>query len=93
MKEVRWHGSSRSDVEGFPADARRVITFLRTPPSVPRLPVVLNEARILAVEGCEVFTMYRRVAETPDFMKLIAQTFGKAQTTRTWETVAKCVAA
>lgn len=23
MKEVRWHGSSRSDVEAFPADARR----------------------------------------------------------------------
>lgn len=76
-----------------PADARRVITFLRTPPKAPRLPVVLNEARILAVEGCEAFTIYRRVAETPDFMKLIAQTFGKEQTTRTWETVVKCVAA
>ena len=23
MKEVRWHGSSRSDVEAFPNDARR----------------------------------------------------------------------
>ena len=23
MKDVRWHGSSRSDVEAFPADARR----------------------------------------------------------------------
>lgn len=23
MKEVRWHGSSRSDVDAFPADARR----------------------------------------------------------------------
>ena len=23
MKEVRWHGSSRSDVEAFPKDARR----------------------------------------------------------------------
>ena len=77
----------------IPADARRVITFLRSAPRVPRLPVVLHEARILAVEGCEAFTMYRRVAETPDFMKLIAQTFGKEQTTRTWETVTRCVAA
>lgn len=23
MKDVRWHGSSRSDVEAFPSDARR----------------------------------------------------------------------
>jgi hypothetical protein len=27
MKEVRWHGSSRSDVEAFPADARREVGY------------------------------------------------------------------
>ena len=77
----------------LPADAKRVVTFLRTPPVVPKLPVVLNEARIVAVEGCEVFTTYHRGAVTPDFMKLIEQAFGKQQTTRTWDTVRKCTLA
>lgn len=77
----------------LPAGAKRVVTFLRTAPVVPRLPIVLNEARIVAVEGCEVFTTYQRGAETPDFMKLIGQAFGKRQTTRTWDTVRKCAMA
>jgi uncharacterized protein (DUF1697 family) len=77
----------------LPSDAKRVVTFLRTAPAVPRLPVVLNEARILAVDGCEVYTTYQRGAETPDFMKLIEQTLGKQQTTRTWDTVRKCTLA
>ncbi|MBL8962239.1 MAG: DUF1697 domain-containing protein [Gemmatimonadetes bacterium] len=77
----------------LPADAKRVVTFLRTPPVVPKLPLVLNEARIVAVEGCELFTTYQRGAETPDFMKLIEQAVGKQQTTRTWDTVRKCAQA
>ena len=77
----------------LPADAKRVVTFLRTPPVIPNLPPVLNEARIVAVEGCEVYTTYQRGAETPDFMKLIEQAFGKQQTTRTWDTVRKCALA
>jgi uncharacterized protein (DUF1697 family) len=77
----------------LPPDAKRVVTFLKTPPKVPRLPAVLNEARILAVDGCEAFTTYQRGAATPDFMKLIMDTLGKQQTTRTWETVLKCAVA
>ena len=77
----------------LPADVKRVVTFLRAAPVVPKLPVVLNEARIVAVDGCEAYTTYRRGARTPDFMKLIEQAFGKHQTTRTWDTVRKCAAA
>jgi uncharacterized protein (DUF1697 family) len=41
----------------IPRDAKRVVTFLREPPKVlPKLPVELEGARILAVEGRHVFT-------------------------------------
>ena len=73
--------------------AKRVITFLSEPPTAaPQLPIELQGARILAVQGCEVFTAYIPHEDGPVFMSLIEKTFGKNVTTRTWATVQKCVA-
>ncbi|MDB5857004.1 MAG: hypothetical protein JWQ76_693 [Ramlibacter sp.] len=70
--------------------AKRVITFLpAAPATVPKLPVELDGARILAVEGREVFSAYVPGAKGPVFMTLIEKTFGKDVTTRTWDTVRK----
>ena len=72
------------------AGVKRVITFLRSPlASRVALPVRLSRARILALVGREAFTVYERDPKGPVFMTLIEKTFGKEQTTRTWETVGK----
>jgi len=74
--------------------AKRVVSFLREPPAVvPRLPVVLEDAQIVCVLGCEVFAVYVPGDTGPVFMKLIEKTFGRDITTRTWESVKKCAAA
>jgi uncharacterized protein (DUF1697 family) len=76
------------------ADAKRVVTFLQeAPEQPPALPLAKDEARILALQGREVFTAYVPVPGHPVFMALIEKTFGKDVTTRTWDTVRKCVAA
>lgn len=70
--------------------AKRVVTFLRTPP--PRglaLPIDWEGARILALKGSDAFSAYVRNPRGAVFMTLIEKTFGKEQTTRTWETVGK----
>jgi uncharacterized protein (DUF1697 family) len=72
-----------------PSGAKRVVTFLRKPPGKVALPPTRDGARILAVRGTEAFTIYERTPKGPVFMTLIDKTFGKEQTTRTWETVAK----
>jgi uncharacterized protein (DUF1697 family) len=78
----------------LPAGAKRIVTFLREPPrAVPALPIELQGARVLAVEGHEVFTAYVPQPGNPAFMHLIEKTFGKDVTTRTWDTVRKCAAA
>jgi uncharacterized protein (DUF1697 family) len=70
--------------------SKRVVTFLRDEPrSKLTLPVELDGARILAVEGLEVFTAYIPNPKGAVFMALIEKTFGKEVTTRTWDTVAK----
>lgn len=72
------------------ADAKRIVTFLReTPERKITLPGELHGARILAVRGSEAFSAYVRTPKGPVFMTLIEQTFGKDQTTRTWDTIAK----
>jgi uncharacterized protein (DUF1697 family) len=72
------------------AGAKRVVTFLRESPSRKlTLPIELDGARILCVDGQEAFTVYVRSAKGPVFMTLIEKTFGKDVTTRTWDTVAK----
>lgn len=79
---------------GLPAGAKRVVSFLPVPPrAVPRLPVALGDARIVAVDGREVFSCYLPGPNAPDFMKLIEQTFGTDVTTRTWDSVRKCAEA
>jgi uncharacterized protein (DUF1697 family) len=78
--------------QGFqlPPDAKRIVTFLRErPASSLTLPAELHGARILAVDGNNVFSAYVRTPKGPVFMTLINKTFGSEQTTRTWETVTK----
>lgn len=73
-------------------NAKRVVTFSRTVHGeIPQLPIEVEGARILAVVGREVFTAYLPTARTPVFMALIAKHFGPNVTTRTWETVGRCV--
>lgn len=77
-----------------PAAAKRVVTFLREPrKSSLKLPLATGDARILAVQGCEIFTVYTPTPGNPVFMALIEKNFGKDITTRTWDTVKKCAAA
>ncbi|MDP3940561.1 MAG: DUF1697 domain-containing protein [Deltaproteobacteria bacterium] len=69
---------------------KRIVTFLRDPhKSRLKLPITFEDARILAMKGSEVFTVYvPNPRHGPDFMTLLEKTFGKEQTTRTWETIA-----
>ena len=70
--------------------AKRIVTFLRGRPKAKiRLPVELDGARILAMKDGEIFSAYVPSPKGPVFMTLIAKTFGKDLTTRTWDTVAK----
>jgi uncharacterized protein (DUF1697 family) len=78
----------------LPADAKRVVTFLREPHQAKlSLPLEVDGARIVAVDGCEIFSAYVPSPRGPVFMTLIEKTFGTDVTTRTWETIKKCVAA
>jgi uncharacterized protein (DUF1697 family) len=77
---------------GFPLEpgAKRVVTFLREPPSSKiALPIGWRGAHVLAVRDKDAFSAYVRHPKGAAFMTLIERTFGKEQTTRTWETVAK----
>ena len=70
--------------------AKRVVTFLRGEPERKiELPIELHGARILAVQGRQVFSAYLPGPRGPVFMTLIEKTFGKEVTTRTWDTVKK----
>jgi len=73
--------------------AKRVVTFLRDkPPAKLDLPIELDGARILLLEGSEVFSAYVPGPRGPVFMTLIEKTFGQDVTTRTWDTVRKVAA-
>lgn len=72
------------------AGAKRVVTFLREPPTAKfSLPVSFDGARIHVMKGSEVYSSYVPGATSPTFMTLIEKTLGKEQTTRTWQTVEK----
>jgi uncharacterized protein (DUF1697 family) len=78
----------------LPADAKRVVTFLREPYKMQLSPPIeIDGARILAVTGREVLSAYVPNPRGPVFMTLIEKTFGTNVTTRTWDTVKKCAAA
>ena len=69
---------------------KRVVTFLQAaPPAKLALPLEIDGGRILAIEGREVFGDYRPSDRGPAFMQLLQKTFGKAITSRTWQTVEK----
>ena len=76
----------------LPDGSKRVVTFLReVPKSKPRLPIEQDGARLLCLEGTELYTAYVRSPRGPVFMVLIEKTFGKEVTTRTWDTIQKVV--
>ena len=69
---------------------KRIVTFLRERPSKTlQLPIEFEEVRILAMQGGAIFSAYSPNPKGPVFMSLLEKTFGKEQTTRTWDTVAK----
>jgi uncharacterized protein (DUF1697 family) len=73
-------------------DAKRIVTFLRDPPSGVRLPIERDGARVLRLAGKNLFTVYVPNAKGPVFMTLIDRAAGKEQTTRTWQTLEKVCA-
>lgn len=74
------------------ADAKRVVTFVHGKQRAKlALPIELDGARILAMQGSEIFSAYRPSPRGPVFMTLIEKTFGSEVTTRTWDTVKKVV--
>lgn len=71
-----------------------VVTFLRAANAAhPALPIERGDARVLKVQGAEVFSAYVPSDKGPVFMQLLERTFGKDITTRTLDTVRKCAAA
>jgi uncharacterized protein (DUF1697 family) len=78
----------------IPPNAKRVVTFLRQPPaSRPSLPIERDGVFILTCTDTEVLTAYVQHEKGPIFMTLLEKTFGKDITTRTMDTVAKCIRA
>ncbi|MGQ0714916.1 MAG: DUF1697 domain-containing protein [Gemmatimonadaceae bacterium] len=74
----------------LPPEAKRIVTFLREKPTKKlALPIEMDGSRILLMKGGEVFATYLPNPRGPVFMTLIEKTFGKAVTTRTWDTVTK----
>jgi uncharacterized protein (DUF1697 family) len=74
--------------------AKRVITFLRQPVAQqPQLPIEGDGVQILQLLGTEVLTAYVPGGKGPLFMSMLEKTFGKDITTRTLDTVRKCMAA
>ncbi len=78
----------------LPANAKRVVTFLREPPKAkPVLPLERDGVRVLTIRDREIFTAYLPNPRGPVFMTMIEKTFGTDLTTRTWDTVRKCATA
>lgn len=76
----------------LPNNAKRVVTFLREKHTVKlKLPIEVDGARILVMHGREVFSAYVPSPRGPVFMTLIEKTFGTNLTTRTWDTLKKCM--
>ena len=77
-----------------PPNGKKNVTFLRaTPDLTPKLPVEMKGGKILGLHGREAYLYYVPGEADPSFMTTIEKTFGKAVTTRTWETVGRIVKA
>ena len=78
----------------LPAEAKRVVTFLRAVPKPKlELPIERDGAGILCLRGRELLSAYVPGPKGPVFMALIERACGKTVTTRTWDTVRKIVRA
>lgn len=74
--------------------AKPVITFLRRAAAHElALPLEQDGARVLAIDGAEVLSVYEPDAGAPTFMAVLERTFGKEITTRTLGTVERCARA
>jgi uncharacterized protein (DUF1697 family) len=73
-----------------PPGAKRVVTFARKAPRAKlTLPIEVGGARILRIDGREIFTAYVPSPRGALFMQLIEKTFGTEVTTRTLDTIKK----
>ncbi|MET0208590.1 MAG: DUF1697 domain-containing protein [Burkholderiaceae bacterium] len=82
------------DAFTLPANAKRLVTFLKRPHAGEvDLPIESHDAHILKLEGVEALCAYVPSEQGPLFMSLLEKTFGKDITTRTVDTVSKCVKA
>ena len=78
----------------IPDNAKKVITFLREPiANEPKLPIVHDGVMILCSSDHEVFTAYVPHPKGPLFMTMLEKTLGTNITTRTLDTVRKCISA
>lgn len=78
----------------LPEDAKRIVTFLREPPEAPpALPLVAEGVRILGLSQTQVISAYQPHEDGPLFMRRLEQLFGREITTRTLDTVKKCLKA
>lgn len=77
-----------------PQEAKRVVTFLRDAKRAgPELPIERDGVQILKRLGNDVLTAYVPHPKGPVFMVMLEKAFGKDITTRTLDTVRKCLAA
>lgn len=77
-----------------PQEAKRVLTFLRDAKGArPALPIERDGVQILKRLGNDVLTVYVPHPKGPVFMAMLEKAFGKDITTRTLDTVRKCLAA
>ncbi|WP_413906079.1 hypothetical protein [Candidatus Skiveiella danica] len=76
-----------------PQEAKRVLTFLRGANwAGPELPIERDGVQILKRLGDVVLTAYVPHPKGPVFMVMLEKAFGKDITTRTLDTVRKCLA-
>ncbi len=78
----------------LPVNAKRIVTFLSEPqPAKLSLPIEVGDERMLTIYGNAVLSIYLPRPRNSMVMTRIEKIFGSKVTTRTWETVKKCVIA
>lgn len=77
-----------------PAGAKRIVTFFRDAARHEvSLPLSLNDVNVFAAGEYHALAAYVPSPTSPTSLGLLEKTFGKNVTTRTWDTIRKCVAA